>query len=102
MPAVAAGSQEQHAALAAGPRQRASPAPPAGVDPREELLCLLELCGWALLEQHQTLGSANGWVHTAVGMGGVQAGRGRNTWVASRLDQPLGVNRSMGSLHGGR
>jgi len=99
---VAAGSQEQHAALAARARQRARPAPPPRTDPWEELLRLLELRGWALLEQHQDLGSANGWVCAAIGMGGVQAERGRNVRVASRLDKPLDVNRSMGSLHGGR
>lgn len=40
--------------------------------------------------------------YALLAQGGVQAGRGRDAWVASRLDQPLRVNRSMGSLHGGR
>lgn len=64
---MAAGSPEQLTALAALPGQRTGPAPPAGADPGQELLSVLELRGWALLEQHQALGSAHGWVHSAMG-----------------------------------
>lgn len=89
MPAVAAGSQEQHTALEARPPQRAGPAPPPGADPRQELLCVLELCGRALLEQHQASASADGWVCAALGMGGKSL-RGLKTGSALGYQQEHG------------
>lgn len=72
---MAAGSPQQHAAPAAHSGQRASPAPLSGADPREKLLCVLELCGRALLEQHEALGCADGWVRAA-GAGGSAGWKG--------------------------
>lgn len=36
------------------------------------------------------------------GWGERRGGRGRSAWVVSRLDQSLGVNKGMRSLHAGR
>lgn len=94
---MAAGPQEWLAALTARSCQRTSPAPLAGAGAREELLRFLELRGRALLEQHQALGSANGFVCTALGLGGL-----RNAWGELEAESTLGVQQQGASFPGGR